>query len=131
VIREIKGHRASVRALRQGCIGPGQLDIANVDASNLPVGACDLRLSRFTGCCSRRQRGLQHVHRRGLDAGVRARRAAAQHHLGRAELDECDLRGPDLSVDLDQLSLGTNASTRFVGCDLRGAVFTGRRALEV
>jgi uncharacterized protein YjbI with pentapeptide repeats len=188
--------RDSVRAhetwVRQGCAGPGQLDVAHVDARNLPFGACNLRRSRFTGVlveganaeyssfaeavwtrvyargarlqstnwegarleeCELRGAGvdlgdlLRATVTGGDWDGVRLERALLNDavftsvslcdaRLVDARLDgalfvDCDLRGADLSADLDYLSLGTNVGTRFVGCDLRGAVVTGRRDLEV
>jgi uncharacterized protein YjbI with pentapeptide repeats len=188
--------RDSVRAHelweRQGCTGPGQLDVAHVDARNLPFGACNLRLSRFTGILMEganaesstfaeavwtrvyaRGARLQsttwdgarledcELYQAGVDLGrlrqttvtggdwdgVRLERALLndavfegvslrEARLVDARLDgasfvDCDLRGADLSVDLDYLSLGTNVGTRFVDCDLRGTVVTGRRDLEL
>lgn len=125
--------RDSVRAheawVRQGCTGPGQLDVDYVDARNLPFGACNLRLSRFTGVLMEGANAEHSTFAEAVWTRVYARGARLQSTTWEeARLEECELYGA--GVDLGKLRRATVTggdwdAVRLERALLNDAVLTG------
>ena len=130
----VRAHEAWVR---QGAAdtAPGRLDVANVDARNLPFGACNLRLSRFTGVLLEGANAEHTTFAEAVWTRVYARGARLRSTTwDDARLDECELEGAGIVLgnlrrttvtggDWDNVWLerGILTDAVFEGVSLRGA----------